>query len=357
MIRAARKRQNIYKIAGRTGVSIATISRVINNRPNVASDTRRRVLECIEDYRFVPRVYKNRVPNIGILLEGSDAPISGYVAEVVNGITEAARGLGMRLSIASFATENPRTSSVLSHLRDMNMDGVAILMASDRSMYLRELNEERFPHVVINDRFDGTPNWIDIDNQKGVALAAAHLADLGHRRVAYLGGDPDRDNFRQRRKAYRAAVARHGFVDDARLERSPEPNRLPHLDEGYRQARELLDQGIAFTAMICSTDEFAFGAIMALRERGLDIPKDVSVVGFDDCEIARYFQPALTTIHQPLREMGRIAAQEIARLIGLSRQGALDAASFRFHRVVEPRLVIRNSTAGAARHEKSRRRK
>lgn len=342
-VRGLARRPSIYRIAREAGCSIATVSRVLNNRARVAGPTRRAVLKCMRRLNYVPRLRLNRRTSLGVLMEYSGAAMTHYVAEILNGAAAAAAARGVRLSIFSLFDKDVGSEGLLEYLRDNEIDALLVLLSNDRSLYLDRLADEQYPCLVVNNRRAGRVNYLDADNVRGAELAIDHLAHLGHRRILFLSDScADHVNFRDRLRGYRNSLRRHGIGFDAALapEESSAAAAPDHLHLGYRRLRGALAAGIEFTAVFCATDDLAFGASRALTEAGLEIPRDVSLVGFDDYGVSEFVRPPLTTVRQPLKRMGETAVEEVLRL---AAEGADQPRPLR--RIFAPELVIRQSTA------------
>lgn len=346
------ERLNIYRIARETGFSIATVSRVLNNKARVAEETRKAVLDVMRRLNYVPKLRPNRRLSIGILLEYSGSVMTSYVAEIINGVSRFAFDHGVRISIFSVFAKEVGSTGLLDYLRDNDIDGVIVLLSNDHSTYIKHLEAERYPYIVVNNRLDGSINYVEIDNYRGAELAVSHLLQLGHRRIVCLAGTRIQDNFRDRLRGYRETLKRWKIAYDERLVPNGEDDTSPlnHLQLGYDKMRRVILDDIPFTAVFCSSDDFAFGALRAITEAGLEVPGDVSVVGFDDYEVSTYIRPPLTTIRQPLEEMGSVAAAELLKIVNVHRNerssGALPPAEGRVvRRTFTPELKIRGSTA------------
>lgn len=339
------ERHSIYEIAAQAGVSIATVSRVLNNRPSVAPETREDVLECIRKMSYVPRRGTRRMPSLSVLLEFGGPLLTPYIAEVVGGISAFTDETGLSLSIFSLTQPKVRERGLIPYLRENDIHGTIILLSNDNSRYIADLEADLIPFIVFNNRMGGRVPFIDVDNALGTEMALRHLHQLGHRSIAFIGGNLDNDSLRSRYTAYRSSVVKYGLDTNPQLARvEPMDHPCNHLMEGYEKTKRLLDSGVAFTAVNCVSDELAFGAVRALLDAGRSVPADVSVIGFDDCEMSMYVNPALTTVKQPLRAMGYRAARELSRLVDDYRAGIATKRSDPQGIVERPELILREST-------------
>ncbi len=314
MNQTSSKRRTIAEIAAQAGVSIPTVSRVLNNRPDVAPGTRERVEQVIKESGFIHSRVRNPLKEssgiIDMLVPDLDTP---YSVEIVRGVEEVLERTELRLAL-SFARDSPQLEQRwLAKVIDGTTDGAILVLAHGQSKRLDMLVRHKIPFVVVDHRGElgadvpsvGATNWL------GGRLATEHLLSLGHRRIAIIGGDASLRCSRDRIAGYRAALEDAGIPVDPALIR---PGGFI-LQTGYEQTCALLDLPEPPTAIFAGSDTQAMGVYSALRARGLSVPDAMSVIGFDDVPIASIVTPALTTIRQPLGEMGRIATTMLLRLI------------------------------------------
>ena len=334
----------IRHIAREAGVSIGTVSNVLNNPEAVSEETRARVLEVMRrhDYRpsAIARSLKTRRTRIfGLIVSNIFNPFS---AELVQGATEAAQRLGSRLLIASAAHDSHDVPDHVADLLDQWVDGIFLAAQPLPEGMLATLDFGKAPLVVMDHGQTPPANAVGLvgfDWQSAGYQATRHLVDLGHRRIGYVGGIPDRSSTTLREAGYRLALA------EADIPYQPELHLAGDFltESGYRCARQLLELPDRPTALVLANDLMALGAYQAAAELGLRIPEDVSIVGMDDNFFVAYIHPALTTVHVPTRELGRIGLQFLAETPDPNTP---------VRRIVLPTaLVVRRSTA--ARREKS----
>ncbi len=315
MSRDSSKRRTIAEIAARAGVSIPTVSRVLNNRPDVAPETRRRVERVIAESGFI----HSRVPNvlrressgiIDIIVPDFEAP---YSIEIVRGVEEVLERSELRLALSFTHDKLQLEQRWLAKVMDGATDGAILVLARGQSERLDALHKQQIPFVVVDHRGElgvdvasvGATNWA------GGRAATEHLLALGHRRIAVIGGPATLRCSVDRIAGYRAALEEAGIPVDPELMRPGE--FIPQT--GYEQTRALLELPEPPTAIFAGCDGQAMGVYSALRACGICLPEEISVVGFDDVPIASLVTPALTTIRQPLVEMGRVATTMLLRLI------------------------------------------
>jgi LacI family transcriptional regulator len=337
---APSKRATIRDVASHAGVSHQTVSRVINGNPNVAGPTRERVLATISALGYVPSpmargLISNRTHSIGIVAEDiSDQTFARWVA----GAERAARERGYYLMIGSVEPEDDE----LGYLRLMVERRVEGLLLARPSVLLpvSELEPVLAAGVPIVSVGTSRPHGIvvDVDNRQGAYDATSHLVAHGHRAIATILGPADWPSTAARLDGYRAALDEAGIAYDPSL---VVQGADWGLESGRTAAGELLARASRFTALFAHSDLIAFGAMRELRLAGLSIPQDVSVVGYDDLPVAAYVDPPLTTVHQPMEELGALAASL------LLDQLAGDGLPAPQSRLLPARLISRESVARA----------
>jgi LacI family transcriptional regulator len=300
----------IFDVAAEAGVSTATVSRVANGHPNIREETRVRVQEAMTRLGYVANLRARGLAGgktnvIGLLVDDLE---SSYITQIVRGVDGAVfeRGYGVMLTTThQRAGRGPRH---LAPLFNGLADGVIVLFATGFETYVVEATEYGYPIVIVDHDPGPAAPVINTANEEGARRAVEHLIDLGHRRIGIITGEQDIASARQRLQGYRSALHAAGLPADDRL--VAEANFL--VEGGARATDHLLDLEDPPTAIFASSDTEAFGAMLTISQRGLSIPGDVSLVGFDDIPEASYVTPALTTVRQPMHEMGRLAAETLA---------------------------------------------
>jgi LacI family transcriptional regulator len=334
------KRATIRDVARRARISHQTVSRVINGHENVTAQTRERVLRAIRELEYVPSAVarslsSNRTHTLGMVTtDVSDH----FFSEAVAGAEAEARNRGYFLIIGSIeegSEDDERT--YLRLMLERRVEGLIVaiprLRLADDDLLAGAA--ERIPTVLVASdiELEGADH-VDIDNRRGGREATGYLVAQNHRVIATITGPLDWPSARARLDGYRDALREAGIQADRTL---VEPCVDWGLDSGRRAAERLLASAPKLTAIFAQSDLLALGAIAALRARGLRVPEDVSVVGFDDIPVSTVFDPPLTTVHQPMREVGELAA----RLIG-DRAASPRRAKGSRH-VLRAPLVIRGS--------------
>ena len=310
------KRNTIAAIATKAGVSIPTVSRVLHNRPDVAPETRRRVEQVIEESGFVRKRVKNALRKkdssiVDVLIPGLD---SLYSVEIVRGVEEVLGRTGLRLALSvTHDTLQLEQRWLTKVLNGRATDGAILVLSHGQQQYFDTLHRHQIPFVVVDQRGELGPDIpsVGATNWFGGRTGTEHLISLGHQRIAVISGPPTLRCSQDRIAGYRAAMEDAGIPVDPAFIRSGEFIQ----QAGYEQTCALLDVPERPTAIFAGNDVQAMGAYSALRAHGLSVPEDMSVIGFDDVAIASITTPALTTVRQPLIEMGRVGTTMLLRLI------------------------------------------
>lgn len=333
-----RGRATIRDIADLAGVSIATVSRVLNDRPDVAAGTRETVLQVVREHGFSTNrgargLSSGRTGMIGLTLP---LVADAYFGPMLSGAAEALYESDMRIVLAPTLHEHDREVSLVERLMRGTTDGAILMLPEESAEELRVLQRQGFPFVVVDPREpppDGIP-CVAAMHAAGAKQATEHLLELGHRQIGAIAGLPGWYATEERLLGYRAALAGAGILLD--------PALVVHSDwrieRGTAAARELLSLAEPPTAIFGFNDNVAVGALHAATERGLRVPDDLSIVGFDDTEHAVIVTPRLTSVRQPLAEMGRTGVSLLIRLIEGQRVDALRME-------LSTKLVVRESTA------------
>jgi LacI family transcriptional regulator len=331
-------RATIREVAELAGVSIATVSRVVNGREDVSPETRELVQRVVRERGYTANRNARGLSAGKTGLIGATVPMlhHAYFSYILAGAAEGLYEQDMRLVLSPTMHEHHREVSLLERLMHGTTDGAVIILPEESSDELEQLLNHGYRFVVIdpllplNERIPA----VSAAHAAGADQAMKHLLSLGHRRIAAITGPRGWKATDDRRRGYYAALAAAGIMPDPELE--VESNF--EIGGGAVAAEQLLALGEPPTAIFCFNDNMAVGAMQTARARGVGIPEDLSIVGFDDLEEAEIVTPALTTIRQPLAEMGRIAVSLLMRLLDNQRLEAL-------HVELGTRLVVRDSTA------------
>lgn len=326
----------IRDVARRAGVSVATVSRVLNSSGPVRDSTRERVEEAIVALEYTPHggargLIMRRTTNLGVILPDL---YGEFFSQVIRGMDQVARRSGYHLLVSSSHANRDEVEAALGAMRG-RVDGL-ILMSPDIIMDdLTRALSAGLPVVLVNSavQSNGRFDTVNVDNRGGAYAVVRHLAGMGHERIGFIGGPANNHDARERAEAYRRALA------DGGLERREEWEVTEDFTKsgGYRAARRLVGLGDLPTAVFAANDSMAVGAMSAFQESGLRVPEDVAVAGFDDLPVARYVTPALTTVHVDLLRLGERTMELL--LLALKEDGGREAR----HEQVATTLAIRRS--------------
>nr|WP_272944898.1 LacI family DNA-binding transcriptional regulator [Bifidobacterium mongoliense] len=331
-----RQRVTLADLAAKTGLSSATISRVLNGKSVVASDTRRTVLNALDElgYRRPPAAQPHSDGLVGVILPDLDNPVYPQYLESIE-IALSRHGYGSLPCSQKFSGTSE--SDMISRLIDYGVvaaifiDGLHGDTTSDKSSYVR-LHNSGARLVLINGFSPQVPGvFISLDNVSAMKSVVAHLSDLGHKGIGLVIGPVRYLDAQRKKSAFLDAMRGHDLGAFARCISS-----LSSVEGGQAAAIALIDQGC--TALVCANASLALGALLASHSRGLRVPENLSIVGFDDFSAAPYLDPALTTIRQPIIPMSSAAVSAIA-----DSGFAQDAASAEL--MFQSSLIVRRSTA------------
>lgn len=313
----------IRDVAREAGVSSATVSRVINDTAQVNPIKREHVLNAINKLGFVANFQARSLVNARTQLIGLIVHDIGlqYAEEVVRGVDEELAALDYNLVMFTTHHSHAKEAHYVRLMTQGLVDGLLLLIPIAVKLYHKKLVDDDFPHVLIDQRSpDGCSPTVLSTNRKGTHDAIHYLIELGHRRIGFIGGDPELVSASERLSAYQNTLAEHGIPFDPALVETGYFRYAP----GLQAAQKLLSLPQPPTAIFAANDSSAMGAIEAIRSRGLRIPEDISVIGFDDLPQAQWMRPALTTVRQPLAEMGRIATRMLLRRLMADEEDSVE---------------------------------
>ena len=329
------KRASIKDIARLANVSHSTVSRALRGSRLISDQTTERIRRIAMEsgYRAsaaARSLVTRRSGTIGVVVTNISDP---FAAEVVQGIEDAANVHGISVFLANSNADANREVSVVHSFEERRVDGIVVTSSRVGAEYAAVLSQTRIPIVLLNNQHPGGfLHSVMIDNKRSSREITDHLVDLGHRRIAYIGDRFGQQSDAERMTGFRLALKRGGI----KLRRDFVTHGDGKPEEGERAMDRLLRLKPAPTAVFCYNDMTALGAMHAARAHGLKIPRDVSVAGFDDVFFAQYLDPPLTTVRQPMREMGR-RAMETLMLVLAGTACPLDIK-------VPGELIVRSST-------------
>jgi LacI family transcriptional regulator/LacI family repressor for deo operon, udp, cdd, tsx, nupC, and nupG len=337
------ERVSIKDIARKAGVSYSTVSRALNNNPLISQEVRSRVQALAQSMGYSPNalaqgLLSRRTHSIGVIITTvSDR----FFVDVLKGVEEVANAAGIGVFLAISNNDPDQEIKIIENFNRRRVDGVIVAASRLDNDYANRLEEIHIPIVVVNNQAEGDYQnlySICIDDYAGGKLAMRHLLELGHHRIGYLGmGNRPASNHR-RLQAYLDALKEAGIKPLAawmQIDQTITAGDLGgDIHAGQTYAPGLVEAGL--TAIFCYCDSVAIGAMMACRQLKIEVPAQISLVGFDDNDLCEIVYPTLTTIRQPKYEMGKTAMHML--LAGITKETVEE-------KIVQPTLVIRESTA------------
>lgn len=336
-------RVSIKDIARAAGVSFSTVSRALHDSPLISEEVRARVQELARTMGYSPNALAQGLQarlthSIGLIITTIADP---FFMEVVSGVEQSARQAGFSVFLAMSNNDPEQEIQILETFNRRRVDGVILAASRIGSDYANRLERIQIPVVMINNQAEGQYKnlySVSVDDYAGGCMAMEHLIALGHRKIGYIGVSNRPGSNGRRMKSYFLALQKHGIVaqpDWVCLDESVHNEDLSgDIRVGQSLAPKLIKAGV--TAIFCYCDTVAAGALLACRRLGVDVPGQLSVIGFDDNVLCEIVSPSLSTIHQPKIEMGQMAMQMLLN-------------SFRGEDVQDclwqPTLVVRESTA------------
>ncbi len=324
---------NIFDVAKKSGLSVVTVSRVLNNAPTVRPGNRAKVLRAMEELNYYPNasarsLASGRTGVIGLTITTLNDTVFDAMVKVINQRLSD-HGYFLALSISS----GGEGAFQRSMFQEDRVDGVILLSPVDAHSYIEELMNRSIPFVVLDDQQQhATTTSVNVNNYKGGYEAARHLIELGHTQISHIRGPRPQQSSADRERGMLDALAEAGLdLFDSQIGDFDIPS-------GYRIAQAWIEAGRLPTAIFAADDYMAIGAMDACKNAGIQIPEELSIIGFDDQQFASQFTPALTTIAQPYEQ---VALQGVDLLLAAIRNAEPQAASLLF----DPQLIVRHSTA------------
>ncbi|MFV9568200.1 LacI family DNA-binding transcriptional regulator [Thermoanaerobacter mathranii] len=326
---------NIREVAKRAGVSVATVSRVLNGSDSVSEETKERVLKAIKELNYHPNLLGRnlRRAETRMILALMPNVSNPFYARVVKGIEDVAHKNGYNVMLCNTDSDINREKAYLELLKNRLADGV-IFMAPVMSKEELTLIGQNYPVIQCCEYIEGAGvSYVSIDNFSAAYKAVRHLIGLGHKRIGMISCENELVSTKQREAGYRKALEDSGLEFDEKLMKYGDYS----FKSGVRAAKQLLAMEERPTAIFAISDIMAIGAIRAIKEEGLKVPEDIAVVGFDDISFASMYDPMLTTISQPKYDLGCVAMELLIKHIS----GKLEEPQRIF---LEHELIIREST-------------
>lgn len=325
----------IYQVSKLAGVSLATVSRVMNNNARVSDNTREKVESAMKELGYRPNsiaqsLASNRSNCIGLLVSEIRGPFFG---EMMSGVETTLRAAGKHVIITTGHSEIDKEKEGIEFLISRNCDAIILHVEAVSDDYLIELSQGDTPIILVSRLVENLANnCISLDNELGGYLAAKALIDQGHTDIAYIAGPQYKADAFARLSGHKRAL---------REQQIPYNDDLVYFANfneagGTEGLKHFINKGTNFSGLVCANDEIASGAMTCAREYGLKLPTDLSVIGFDNVVFAPHLYPKLTTIENPVNHMGNMAAI-------LALNAAYQKDSLSVQRVFQPSLIVRNS--------------
>lgn len=334
-----RKRHTTIKdIAKAAGVSTATVSMILNKKDkNISQPTRDKVLKIAKDINYIPNsmarsLVTSQTKTLGLILPDIVNP---FFPEIARGAEDRARESGYSIIICNTDDNVDQENKYIQMLSEKMVDGIILTHSANRNDEMSGLENSRIPIILIDRDYD-SPNVLGkvlVDNSRASRDGVNYLIDKGYRRIAYIAGPLNTGTARDRLEGYKIALAENGIDYDGSLVRVGEYRSK----WGYDAAGDLLESKLDFQAIFCGNDAIAIGAMKKLRERGVSVPEDIAIMGFDDIYIASMVDPELTTIKQPNYSMGYEAVNMMIDSIQGKKIGKKNL-------ILDTELVVRKSS-------------
>jgi DNA-binding LacI/PurR family transcriptional regulator len=328
---------SIYDIAKRANLAPSTISRALQDHPRIGAQTKTRVRALAKEMGYVPSTVArsltaNQTWTIGMVVAAISDPFMGRVVE---GVEQVAIGAGFNVILSTSQNDRQREIAVIDVLQQRRVDGIIVVASHLFDRYRRYFDRIEVPIVIIDEQEPaGVIHSVAVDDLGGARLAVEHLLALGHRRIGYVGVTNRPKSNQYRLQGYQATLQAAGITPDSALIFAAN-NIEDHAKRGEASLEPLRAAGA--TAIFCYNDMTAIGLLSACYKHDLAVPDDLSVVGFDDIDMAAYTIPPLTTIRQPRLELGQRAMQMVLDLL---------AGQTPANQLISGELVVRQTTAG-----------
>lgn len=326
----------IADIAERAKVSKMTVSRVLSGKGQVADETAKRIKEIIEELNYQPNHFARSLSSqksmiIGIVIpKTSQLFLDNYLAQVISGISDIAQRNDYHIMLIPYSLDRGEYINIA---RGNLVDGMIFIKAKEDDKNLDILSDINFPYVLVNHRkINKKTNFVDTENVMGAEEAVKYLYKKGHRKIALVAGSMDETNGRDRLNGYKNAL-----ID---LKLPFNEDYVIYCDfnqeKAYLKSAKLFELENPPTAIFCSDDYMALGVISRIKEYGLQVPEDIEIVGFDNIEVGALIEPALTTVKQPMYEIGIQSAEILLGILNGEMKTPV-------HRILKTELIIRNS--------------
>ncbi|OGU34595.1 MAG: hypothetical protein A2068_04030 [Ignavibacteria bacterium GWB2_35_6b] len=329
----------IADIAEKAKVSRMTVSRVLSGNGYVARETAEKIKKIMKEMNYHPNLIARSLSSqksqtIGVLIPKTEKLfLDNYIAQVLSGISDVAQERDYKIMMVPVNQYSETKGSYLNFVRSKLFDGIILLKAKIDDPNLQELVESGFPNIVVNYRKNSDNfNFVDSENVKGAELALEYLYKNGNKKIAFVAGSMDETNARDRLQGYKNFLKKHELPYNEDYVINGEFNK----ETAYAESKKFLKLKNRPTAVFCSDDYMALGVIEQLKENGLSVPDDIAVMGFDNIEIGEFYRPALTTVKQPMYEIGKSSFEALLSLINNQKKSPIRI-------MLKTELIIRDS--------------
>jgi LacI family transcriptional regulator len=328
---------NIKDVAKRAKVSVATVSHVLNNTRFVSEKLKIKVMKTIEKLDYEPNIMARSLRlkstgTVGLIMPDSSNILFAEISKVIEGILFS---LNYNTMFCNSGYDSKKELEIIKTFRSKRVDGIIIVPVDKSNININKLAASDIPTIILDRKIPGTDlSTITVDNEFGVYEATKYLISLGHKKIGYINRKSPHSHSIDRLKGYKKALKDSGIEIKNNLIIKGGFN----YKDGYDTMEILLKNKLAFTAIITFNDTAAIGAVRAILDSGLEIPGDISVIGFDDVPICQYYNPRLTSIHYPINEISEAVTSILIKLIQKNQPKSFQNI------VIAPKLIIREST-------------
>jgi LacI family transcriptional regulator len=329
----------LQHIADEAKVSRMTVSRVFSDKNNVSKKTTQKIKKIAEKIGYHPNLIARSLSiqeskTIGVFVPKTrHLFLDIYITQILSGISDITQECDYRLMLFPIDYDKEQTDLYLSIARSHLVDGIILIKTKIHDKGLSALAGINFPFILINQR-NRIFNFVDSDNVNGAEYAVEYLYKLGHKKIAFVAGSLNETNAIDRFNGYKKSLKKFGL-----------PSKKEWIiygdfskEKAYEESKKLLSLKYLPTAIFCSDDYMAIGVMERIKEIGLSVPKDISIIGFDDIEISSYINPSLTTVRQPMSKIGERSVELLLDMINKKRISPL-------HEFLDVELIIRESTS------------
>jgi LacI family transcriptional regulator len=332
---------NIKEVAKRAGVSVGTVSNVLNSLPTVSKDNIGKVREAIKELDFRPNriaasLSSRKTSNIGLVVPDIASP---YYADLIKGISDALEASGYNIFLCGSNDNLEKENKIINDLLSLWIDGIIIVPVYERSSDIDLINNIKIPTVLVNREIQGLNRDLCVfNNFKGAFDATKYLIDNNHKKIITLAGPQHSRSFEDRLLGWKEAIQEYGLYRNEHIFISDYS-----VESGYKSMEKALSQIKEIDAVFASSDLIALGAMNAIKEKHLSIPEDISIIGFGDIYLSKYLEPALTTIKRPFYNIGKTAVSMLMEKISGNHLGFESENPGKI--IIEGVLEIRKSVA------------